>query len=79
MKRSKGRADSLSPVQDGCLPEFWVARKSKSRGGKTYYFNTFTGLSSWRHPGKFGVDQVWLPYTAGTCDNQMAINMIQSI
>lgn len=30
------------------LPPYWVRKVSKSRGGKTYYFNTRTNKSVWK-------------------------------
>jgi hypothetical protein len=32
------------------LPKGWVIRASKSRHGRSYYFNVDSGVSSWKHP-----------------------------
>ncbi|XP_031557115.1 uncharacterized protein LOC116293784 [Actinia tenebrosa] len=34
------------------LPNGWVVRASKSRHGRSYFFNVVSGLSSWKHPSE---------------------------
>ncbi|KAK3727177.1 hypothetical protein QZH41_015196, partial [Actinostola sp. cb2023] len=41
---------SMESKADRSLPRGWVVRTSKSRVDRSYYFNTVTGLSSWKHP-----------------------------
>uniref|UniRef100_A0A0B7BAT6 WW domain-containing protein n=1 Tax=Arion vulgaris TaxID=1028688 RepID=A0A0B7BAT6_9EUPU len=52
------RVDSSTAVDDGSrketeasqLPPGWELRKSRSRGGLVYYYNTVTGISTWIKP-----------------------------